>query len=68
MATESYKSNRVGDAKYKPTVIGMPAGDKTQPIMNGGMGNKGTKGGMTTEQDLRLGTRLCLYTHFRSEI
>lgn len=58
MATESLKSTKPGDAKFKPQAVSFSDGDKKVGIMNGGKGNKGTKGGVTTEQELRLGTRM----------
>lgn len=58
MAAESYKSTRPGDAKFKPSVAGSFGSDKTVGIDKGGTGNKGTKGGVTTEMDLKLGTRM----------
>lgn len=57
MASESYQSNRPGDSTFKPRMVN-GGKDKTVGVTKGGHGPKGTKGGVTTEQELRLGTRM----------
>ena len=41
MATESLKSTKPGDAKFKPKAVSASAGDKKQTLMNGGKRSKG---------------------------
>jgi len=55
MATESSKSTRPGDAKYKPSNVGSFGSDKTVGILNGGTGNGSVKGGKTNDGLKKLG-------------